>query len=419
MISTSFTHLAARFLCVFAAVFLLSAAAQANPKYASIIMDYQTGKVLHSSSADAQRYPASLTKMMTLYMVFEQLDKGNMTLDQPLTVSPRAAGMPPSKLGLRAGETIRLKDAIGVLVTRSANDVAVVIAESISGTEWDFAQQMTRKAQQLGLRNTTFRNASGLPDRGQITTARDMAYLSKALLDHFPHHYKYFSTQQYSYRGQTINSTNKLLKRYDGVDGIKTGYINASGFNLAASAVRNGRRIIAVVFGGRTSRTRDDHMVTLLNRGFDKAKQLRVANQITPTGPAAPKPIQLASAVASTQAADRDNKSTSSGLSLISKAEASTGDATYAEGDASTSGIWAIQVGAFRSSQSAQDMAGKAAERIRGLSLEHVAVSSTQGTKGALYRARLIGLAENQAKGACKSLSSEGMDCLVVNPSGG
>ncbi|MGM0560125.1 MAG: serine hydrolase [Pseudomonadota bacterium] len=419
MISKSFSFMVARFLCVFAAVFLLSAAAQANPKYASIIMDYQTGKVLHASSADAQRYPASLTKMMTLFMVFEQLDKGKMTLDQPLPVSPRAAGMPPSKLGLHAGETILLKEAIGVLVTRSANDVAVVIAESIAGTEWDFAQLMTRKARQLGLQNTTFRNASGLPDRGQVTTARDMAYLSKALLDHFPHHYKYFSTERFSYRGQTINSTNKLLSRYDGVDGIKTGYINASGFNLAASAVRNGRRIIAVVFGGRTSRSRNDHMVTLLNRGFEKAKQLRVANSITPAGPAAPKPIQLASAAASRSSSDREDQGASSGISLISKAEASTGDATYAEGDASTSGIWAIQVGAYSNSQSAQSMAGQAAEQVSGLSLEHVAVSSTQGSNGSLYRARLIGLGENQAKGACKTLSSEGMDCLVVNPSGG
>lgn len=416
MIPVSFPRIAAKFLGVFAAVFLLAAAAQANPKYASIVMDYQTGQVLHASSADAQRYPASLTKMMTLYMVFERLKNGSMTLNQPLHVSSRAASMPPSKLGLRTGETIRLQDAIGVLVTRSANDVAVVVAESIAGTESEFAQLMTRKARQLGLQHTTFRNASGLPNRGQVTTARDMAFLAKALLDHFPRYYKYFSTTEYTYRGQTINSTNKLLDRYKGLDGIKTGYINASGFNLAASAVRNGRRIIAVVFGGRSSQSRNAHMVTLLDRGFEEAKQLRVARTVAPEGPAAPKPVQLASAAGS---AAPQSKQKEPGLSLISSAEASTSEATYAEGDATTSGIWAIQVGAFSDSQSAQAIAGKAAEQVQGLSLEHVAVSNTRGVKGSLYRARLIGLEEKQAKTACKTLSSEGMDCLVVNPSGG
>ena len=268
----------------------LVTAAPAQAKYASVVIDAETGEVLHARNSKTRRHPASLVKMMTLYMVFDALEKRKLKLNQGLRVSRRAAGMPPSKLGLRRGQTIRVKEAILALVTKSANDVAVVVAEAIGGTESQFAQKMTKKARQLGLKRTTFRNASGLPNRRQLSTARDMAALARALIRDFPQYYHYFGTKSFKYRGRTYRNHNKLLRTYKGADGIKTGYIRASGYNLVASGVRNGRRVIAVVFGGRTPRTRNRHTATLLDRGFQRL------TMIARTYPAPPprKPIAIA-----------------------------------------------------------------------------------------------------------------------------
>ena len=240
-------------------------------RYASIVIDASNGRVLHAENPDRKAYPASLTKIMTLYMVFEALENGALTMNSKLKVSRRAARMPPSKLGLRAGQTIKVKDAMLALMTKSANDVAVTVAEALGGTESNFARLMTRQARALGMSRTTFRNASGLPNGKQLSTARDMSKLARIVLRKFPKYYKYFSTRSFTYRGRAYNNHNKLLKSFLGTDGIKTGYTHASGFNLVASAVRDRRRLIGVVFGGKTGRSRDKHMKTLLTRAFAKA----------------------------------------------------------------------------------------------------------------------------------------------------
>ena len=249
----------------------------AQARYASIVIDADTGDVLRSRNADTRRYPASLTKMMTLYLLFEAIDNGRLSLDSKLKISKRAARQPPSKLGLRAGKTIRVKDAISALIVKSANDIAVVVAETLGKTEKGFAEKMTRKAHALGMSRTTFRNASGLPNRGQRSTARDMARLARALMRDFPHRYHYFDDQRFRYAGKEHRTPNRLLGNYRGLDGMKTGYIRASGFNLVASAERDGRRIIAVVFGGRTSRSRNAHMANLLDLGFTRLAERRPA----------------------------------------------------------------------------------------------------------------------------------------------
>ncbi|CTQ54903.1 D-alanyl-D-alanine carboxypeptidase DacF precursor [Roseibium album] len=251
------------------------AAALANSKYAGIVVDAKTGKTLYASSADAHRYPASLTKIMTLYVVFEELEAGRLSLSSRLKVSKYASGRPPSKLGLKPGTTIKVKDAILALVTKSANDVATVVAENIGGSEKKFAERMTRTARQLGMKKTTFRNPHGLPNSGQRTSARDMATLGRAIQERFPKYYGYFKTRAYKYKGRTYGNHNKLLGRVKGVDGIKTGYIRASGFNLVTSVNRNGRHIVAVVMGGRSGASRNAQMTKLINRYLPKASRGR------------------------------------------------------------------------------------------------------------------------------------------------
>ncbi|WP_246527061.1 D-alanyl-D-alanine carboxypeptidase family protein, partial [Plastoroseomonas hellenica] len=246
------------------------AAAQiGSGRYAAFLQDADTGAVLLAVNADEARYPASLTKMMTLYLAFEALQRGRLAETTRIRVSRHAAGMEPSRLGLRAGSTIRARDAIMALVTKSANDAAVALGEHLAGgSEVAFARMMTRKARALGMANTSFRNASGLPHPAQVTTARDMAVLSRALIRDFPGRYAYFSAARFDWRGQSMPNHNRLLSEYDGADGIKTGYIRASGFNLAASAMRDGRRLVAVVFGGASGVERDQHVMALLDRGF-------------------------------------------------------------------------------------------------------------------------------------------------------
>lgn len=263
----------AKILTLGALLFSVPATAMANPKYAGIVVDAKTGKTLYASSADAYRYPASLTKIMTLYVVFEELEAGRLSLNSRLTVSKYAAGRPPSKLGLRAGKTIKVKDAILALVTKSANDVATVVAENIGGSEKKFAERMTRTARQLGMNKTTFRNPHGLPNSGQRTTARDMARLGIAIQERFPQYYGYFKTRSYKYGKRTYGNHNKLLGRVKGVDGIKTGYIRASGFNLVTSVNTNGRQIVAVVMGGKTGASRNAQMTKLIGRYLKKASR--------------------------------------------------------------------------------------------------------------------------------------------------
>ncbi len=249
---------------------------------AAIIVDGNTGKVLYEENSDALRHPASVTKIMTLYLLFEQLEAGNLRLDSKLEVSAKAASQQPSKLGMKPGQTIEVEDAIKAIVTRSANDVAVVIAENLAGSESAFAEAMTEKARALGMSRTVYRNASGLPNVNQVTTARDLSILGRAIQDRFPKQYKYFATRTFYYRGQAIGNHNRLLGRVEGVDGIKTGYTNASGYNLVTSVKRDGRYLVGVVLGGSSGGSRDARMTSLISQNLPTAYAGgRVAPKIT------------------------------------------------------------------------------------------------------------------------------------------
>jgi D-alanyl-D-alanine carboxypeptidase len=240
-----------------------------SERYAAIVTDAQTGNVLIGHSPDEPRHPASLTKMMTLYLAFEALRDGRIQLNSLIPVSENAAGMAPSRIGLVPGMTLTVEEAILALVTKSANDAAAALGEYLAGGSEDrFAQMMTLKARSLGMSHTVFRNASGLPDPDQVTTARDMAQLGRRLIQDFPDRYDYFSTPHFRFRGRVTFNHNRLLQEYEGADGIKTGYVNDSGFNLVASAKRDGVRLVAAVFGGRSSHERDRHMMALLDQGF-------------------------------------------------------------------------------------------------------------------------------------------------------
>ncbi len=240
-----------------------------SERYAAIVTDAETGNVLTAASPDELRHPASLTKMMTLYMAFEALREGRLHLNTALTVSENAAEMPPSRIGLLAGMHLTVEEAILALVTKSANDAAATLGEHLgNGSEDRFAQMMTMRARGLGMSRTVFRNASGLPDADQVSTARDMALLGRRLMKDFPDRFSYFSTPYFRFRGRVAFNHNRLLQEYEGTDGIKTGYVNDSGFNLVASARREGVRLVAAVFGGRTGRERDRHMMALLDQGF-------------------------------------------------------------------------------------------------------------------------------------------------------
>ncbi len=242
------------------------------PPFASIVVDAKTGRVLSGQNEDAPRIPASITKVMTLYLLFEQLERGRMKLDTPLTVSAYAAAQAPSKLGLRAGSTIDVEDAIKALVTKSANDVAVVVAENIAGSVPAFAEMMTARARSIGMASTTFRNPHGLPaSPPNISTARDLATLGRAVQDRFPRYYGYFGTRVFHFAGASMANHNRLLGRVEGVDGIKTGYTRASGFNLLTSVKTDDRHVVAVVLGGRSGASRDAQMASLIERDLPRA----------------------------------------------------------------------------------------------------------------------------------------------------
>ena len=239
--------------------------------YAGIVMDAKTGKILYSHREDARQAPASLTKMMTLYMLFEAMESGRVSKKTRISISRHAAGMPPSKLGVKAGGSVTVEQAILALVTKSANDVASAVGEHIAGSESKFSQSMTAKARSLGMKSTTFKNASGLPNSGQLTTAHDMAVLGIALREHFPRYYGYFSTRVFTYGKKRMGNHNRLLGRVKGMDGIKTGYTKASGFNLVSSVERDGGSIVAVVLGGKSGKARNDQMAALVKRYMPKA----------------------------------------------------------------------------------------------------------------------------------------------------
>jgi D-alanyl-D-alanine carboxypeptidase len=383
----------------------------------SIVIDAETGRVLSEMNADAITYPASLTKMMTLYLTFEALNSGRLGLDQYLPVSSEAAGKSPTKLHLVPGDSIQVRDLILGIVTKSANDAAAALAEGLAGSEPAFADRMTAKARQLGMTNTIYRNASGLPDPEQRTTARDVAQLALALYHDFPREYRYFATRQFFFRGRLIVTHNHLLDWYEGADGIKTGYIGASGFNLAASAVRNGHRLIGVVMGGASAGSRDREMAALLDQGFSEvgAGPTLVARREAPGPSAAPvvaetetdQPEAVRPREKIGQLAKAARK-IAAHLSPVAKAEAAP--------IAHQTDRWSIQLGAFQV-ESAAEQAARSAATVPGARGKPVQiVQPSKGGKEHVYRARLLNFSPQEAQGACAALHKKKIECSVVPP---
>ena len=414
---------------LFLLLFLMPNMVQANPRYASIVIDADTGGVLHESRADASRYPASLTKMMTLYMLFEAMQQGKKTLESKMKVSSRAASMPQTNIRLRASDTISVRQAILALIVRSANDVAVVVAESLGGSEIKFGRMMTDKARQLGMLSTTFHNASGLPNHKQKTTARDMVILSARLQKDFPQYYHYFSTQSFKYKGTTYTSHNRMVRNTKGVDGMKTGYIRASGFNVATSAKRGNRRVFAVVMGGRAAATRDRHMASLLDRTFANMKSNKRHTHVSSVvnlrfGIAVPVPrskpgsrsFQLVPAskpTANLEAMPQPVSQSEEGASLAvmdHAVQSEERDKTQKVAMVDSS-RWAVQIGTFLAYDRAHTQSQVASFIIAA---GDVVITEVEANDRKLYRARLEGLHEAQAHTACQSLVRQGMECLVV-----
>jgi D-alanyl-D-alanine carboxypeptidase len=406
-----------------AALLALAAQPAQAGRYASIVIDADSGTVLHAASPDAKSYPASLTKVMTLFLLFDELDSGRIRLDTRFTTSAHAAAQSPSKLGLEPGEKISVESLILALVTKSANDAAVVAAEGVGGTEANFAQMMTRKAHALGMRSTTYRNASGLPDLGQVSTVRDQATLARALIRAHPGYYKYFSTRQFVYDGQPINTHNRLMLRYQGADGIKTGYIHASGFNLISSAKRGEQRVIGVVFGGTTAASRDKHMGQLLDKGFAKLRRgesVEVAEAESDDLPDLDELVAAAQAAKAPAKAAAKPKVQAKKVAMRGPAKAAAAaaddDDDDAVGDADPAG-WSIQVGAFSQYKPAHKAASDAARKLGGL-VSKASIDIDKAGKGAkaVFRARISGFTEDQARAACKRLGKAGKSCKTVNP---
>ncbi len=428
-------------------------------QYAAIVVDPVTEQVLHSANADVAVYPASLTKMMTLYLTFEAVARKRLRLSQWLPVSANAQRQPPSRLGLKAGERLRVGTAIHALIVKSANDVAMVVAEALGGTEARFAGHMTRKARRLGMTRTTFRNASGLPDRRQTTTARDMAILAQALIDDFAEFYHLFDNTEFYFRGRRYRTHNHLLTRFDGMDGLKTGYIRASGFNLAASAVRRGHRLIAVVVGGRTARTRDDRVAVLLEDGFariaDRPSLIQAGGLVVPRRrpphrgagwPHLPRPkpaldASLEDDRAAVEAAVVPPPAVTV-VAAVAPGETDQADPPPLADDGADLGSadtlddpplpaprpsivwgnrtgWGLQVGAFHdraASRAALVAAGTTLGNRRSdrLSARLEPVPTVSGT---VYRARLYGLADRQAaERACANVRVRVGGCQVIPP---
>ncbi len=381
--------------------------ASAKPE-SSIVIDAETGKVLSERNADVQNYPASLTKMMTLYLVFEALEQGKLKLDQRFTVSRVAEHQAPSKLDLREGQTVAVRDLILGLVTKSANDAAVVVAEGMAGSEAAFAQRMTQKAHELGMASTTYRNASGLPNPAQVTTARDLAKLALALYRDFPREYGYFATEEFTYNGATYANHNHLMQAFEGMDGIKTGYIRASGFNLAASAVRDNRRLIGVVMGGQSAHARDMEMAHLLNDGF-AGRNLKT---------------EVATAEADEDTGNNNTLArravrTIAQLSPVARAEAATASTPSSTRHAhDRAERWSIQVGAFAQEAAAEKAAATALAKLpagKGKTAQIVAPGHTD--KERYFRARIVSFSEGEAEKACRALKRRHLQCAVVAPS--
>lgn len=370
--------------------------AMSKPGFAtisSIAIDAKTGNVISSSDADSLRYPASLTKLMTLYITFDALEKGLIRMEDKLPVSKHAAGMAPSKLGVRAGEKIRVKDAVMALVVKSANDCAVVLAEGLGYSEANFAKTMTKVARELGMKNTTFKNASGLPNKQQKTTARDMAILGAAMYHHFPKYYKLFATRTYTYKNQKLYTHNHLLKNFQGADGMKTGFTNASGYNIVTSAKRDGNRVIAVTMGHNTARVRDQKVAQLMNQGL---KKLAMDTKVSDSNLYA----AIEEPIATTQIAENEVTEPQQ----LASAETSN-----------PANNWAVQLGAFSNYAKARNYALAIKREVSKKTKNNpIDIEPYQNGSAVIYRSKIIGFAKNEAATFCKKLKQSNKSCIVV-----
>ena len=435
------------FLACFLLVAGLFAPASANQKYAAFVVHANSGDVLFDKYSNKRLYPASLTKMMTLYLLFDEIEAGRLSLDSKLKVSARAAGQPPSKLGLKAGSTIDVETAINALVVKSANDVAVVVAEAIAGSEWKFAQRMTAKARSLGMRRTSFRNASGLPNRKQVSTARDMASLSRRLIQDHDKHFHFFDNKSFEWGGRTYRSHNRLVKNYDGADGMKTGYTRRSGYNLATTATRDGHRLIGVVLGGRSSRTRDAHMVKILDQSFASIKKrpALIAAMYRETPSPRLKPTLMAQLEQEKNApsiADNDlirkeiimatadfaiTDETDEMSALIAAADPDDfnefervklyfSDKDIEQGDLGAEAPldWHVQIGAYTSKTMAQTELEDAAAAANLVGYQRSVTPTDKDDGNTVYRARFTALDEEEAAEVCEAIRRATKACFVL-----
>lgn len=361
----------------------------------SIVMDMETGKILTSSNADEKRYPASLTKMMTLYIAFTALENGTLNLDDKLLVSRTAANRSPSRLGLKPGETIKVEDVIKALIVKSANDCATVMAEGIGGSEEKFAEAMTTIAKELGMKNTTFKNASGLPNKAQKTTARDMAILSAAIYQHFPQYYEMFSMKSFSYNGLTHKTHNRTLARFSEADGLKTGYTAAAGYNIATSAKRQGKRVIAVTMGHKTQKTRDDNVIVMMDKSLNKLAGIKDKKTLLAEIDLTIKPdyeqVQIAQAEIIAEEAISENSVNDS------------------------SNDWAVKIGSFSNYAKAKNYAKiikvQKAKEIAGKTIK---VEAESIDSAIVYIPQIAGFSQEAANDFCNDLKKSNKSCMVI-----
>lgn len=377
--------------------------AKAAAKDAEIIIDMNSGAVLHERKADAARFPASLTKVMTIYVVFEMIESGRLSLDTELVMTASAAKEPPSKLHMKPGQRITVRDAIRALTTKSANDVAAALAENIAGSVPKFARYMTWKARQLGMTSTTFRNASGLPNSAQKTTARDMAILGQRIFDAFPQHYHFFSTKTFKYGKKRYRNHNRLLFNFRGTDGIKTGYIRASGFNLLASVRRDGKHVMGVVMGGKSGKARNARMTKLLKSALKRASTRKTRKPGVPV----PEPLLVAT--------NRDSGSQATTTQLrVSRANKAASPPAKPTSDGFP-GPYHVQVGAYGSATEAERRLSKIRGAHSDLVSAHKAFTMRFARNGkTYYRARFAGFSLQRAKSTCSRLKQQGVDCAPM-----
>lgn len=373
------------------------AQSKTNGRYASIIVDADSLDVIHARQVDELRYPASLTKVMTLYLTFDAINSGQLRLDEKVKISRYAAKVEPVKLGLRAGQTITVDQLIRAVSVRSANDAAIVLAERLAGSETAFASQMTAKARSLGMSRTVFKTANGLPHPEQLTTARDMAKLANAVLVNHRRHYHYFGLQSFNYKGRTHANTNKLLGQRPDVDGFKTGFTYDSGYNLIVSAQRNGRRLIAVVLGGASGASRNSHMSDLIDRGFDvmgvNPPIITLAQKETPSDnvrPNAQKPRQIIRLRPKQPITTIKAKTKSTPQSKLQ---------------------WSVQIGEF-----ATRVAAETYSESLFILPEFKKTKPQIRPKQALFTIRMTKLSALSAQAACKSLEKSRHECLIIGP---